>query len=63
MTRRAPRFTIERRPLPPRAPAQPGLSPEPVRESNIPATPIAREVYYALRTAPIRFPHDWTRPA
>lgn len=63
MIRRPPRFTVERRSIPPRAPAQTPQSAPPVRESNVPATPIAREVYFALRAAPIRFPIDWTRPA
>lgn len=62
MTRRTPRFTVERRAIPPREhPAQPAATAPPARESNIPATPLAREVYFALRTAPIRFPADWVK--
>ena len=59
MTRHRRHFTVERRALPPRAPVQQPQSAQPARESNVPATPVAREVYFALRTAPIRFPKMW----
>jgi hypothetical protein len=61
MTRRKRPFTVERRRIPKRPasePASPPAAGKPDAEPII-LRPIAQEVAFALREAPIRFPREW----
>jgi hypothetical protein len=62
MTRRPRPFTVERRRLPKRAENELAPLPAAVRQpdaDSIALGPIAQEVAFTLRTAPIRFPRSW----